>query len=294
MTRLSKRDQIGLGLLVLLLPCLVYVFSTFEGRCLFHPDSSDYPENPMAAIANNPLRQVVKEIYFNTPDGQRLNGWFVPARNRKPTILFAHGNGGNIGDRYSMLLPFIQQGYGFLAFDYRGYGKSTGTPSEAGMYRDMQAASDYLAREKRIQPSEQIAMGESLGSAVAVEAATHIPFRAVILFSTLTNTPEVADYLQNRFGWGWLRIVPLHNIMQQRFDSLSRIKRIHAPLIVMHGDADTMMPLSMPRALYAQATSPNKKLLIIQQAGHNNVLMLGADRLIPVLDALLMDGQAAG
>lgn len=289
MSKTSARQKIFLWLLVGLLPCLAWNLMTFESRSLFHPHSSDFPSDPLAAIARHPLRSRVQEISFMTQDGQILNGWYVPAQQHKPTIVFAHGNGGNIGDRYAMLLPFIQKGYGFLAFDYRGYGKSTGSPSEEGFYKDMQAASRYLQQVQQIPPDQQIAMGESIGSAVAVESASHIPFRAVVIFSTLTNTPAVASHLRDTNGLGWLSCLPITQIMRQRFDSLARMHHIHAPLIIMHGEADSMMPLSMPKTLYAQAGSRHKKLLIIPQAGHNNVLMLGEQRLLPALDALLTE-----
>lgn len=272
------------------MPGLIWALGAFESHCLFHPGSSDYSANPMAAIAQHPLRNQVQEVFFNTSDGQTVNGWFVPAQTRMPTIVFAHGNGGNIGDRYAMMLPFLRKGYGFLTFDYRGYGKSTGVPSESGFYQDMQAVSDYLQHVQGISPNRQIAMGESIGSAVAVEASTHIPFRAVVLFSALTNTPAVASHLRDtNNGFGWLSVFPIDVIMQQRFDSLAKMNRVHAPLIIMHGSEDAMMPLAMPKALYARAGSVNKKLLIIPQAGHNNVLMLGEYQLLSALDDLLRD-----
>lgn len=283
------RQKISAALLAVLLPTVVWAFGTLETRCLFYPESSDFPHDPLAAIANHPLRNSVQDVYFETADGVRLNGWFVPPRAGKPTVVFAHGNGGNIGDRYGMIQPFMDKGYGFFVFDYRGYGKSEGNPTEQGLYHDMRAASRYLTTYRNIPASQQIAMGGSLGSAVAIEAATHIPFRAVAVFAAFTNTLAVAEHGRDTNQLGWLGYLPLGLMMHQRFDSLSRIGEIHCPLLIMHGDADAMMPLSMPKALYAKATAPSKKLLIIPGGEHNTVFSAGKHQFFPALEALLQN-----
>jgi uncharacterized protein len=116
----------------------------------------------MEALKGSTLKNKVKEIYFKTKDGERLNGWFIPPSNNRSVILYVHGSGGNIGDRWAVMLPFVKKGYGFFMFDYRGYGKSTGNPTEQGLYTDVQAASNYLEVEKNIPRSEQVILGGSL------------------------------------------------------------------------------------------------------------------------------------
>lgn len=264
-----------------------------ENWNLYYPNFGDFPKGPAQALQLKPVARL-ENVYFSTADGVKLNGWFVPpAKATMPTILFAHGNSGNIGDQIGVMQQFIRRGYGFFAFDYRGYGKSEGTPSEKGLFQDITAASDYLSHIRYIPPGQQIALGGSLGSAVVIDAATHIPFRAVIAYSTLTSAPAVADALRDSGKMGWLKILPLQRIMRQTYDSLSKVGHITTPLIIMHGDHDHMMPLSMPKALYAKAASPHKMLLIIPNAGHESVIYQGEATLFAHLTQLLAQTQSA-
>jgi uncharacterized protein len=280
------------GLIILL--CTLAALRIYEHRCLYVPDLTDYPQNPLEAIENHPLKAVVQEVTFNAADKTQLNAWFVPSKTGRPTILFAHGNGGNIGDRYSMMMPFIQAGYGFLAFDYRGYGKSQGQPSEEGLYQDMEAASKYLEQARHIPISQQIAMGESLGTAITIHTAARYPYRAVILFSSMSSAPAVAEHLRDTNNLGWLGFLPLPVMMQTQMNALSQIGQIHSPILIMHGEADTMMPLAMPKSLYENATATSyKKLIIVPQAGHNDVFFRGQDQFMAALEQLLTDTAPA-
>jgi uncharacterized protein len=175
-----------------------------------------------------------------------------------------------------------------LAFDYRGYGKSGGLPSEQGLYQDLEAASHYLENVKYIPLSQQIALGGSLGSSVVIDVATRLRFRAVVIYAVLTSAPDVAEYLYQKTHW---RFFPIKNIMQQRFDSLSKIQNIRSPLIIMHGTADHMMPLWMPKTLFSKAKVPYKQLMIIPNAGHNDVLEIGINPLLKNLHQLLSKTQ---
>jgi|GEM_PF-1504437 len=260
-----------------------------ENWNLYYPTSTEYPTNPSMALVRNPIPHL-QDVYFNTADGVRLNGWFVPASNaQKSTVIYAHGNGGNIGDRTEIIRMFTKRGYGFFAFDYRGYGKSQGTPSEHGLYQDITAASVYLHNTQHIPLNKQIALGGSLGSAVVLDAATHTPFRAVIAYSTLTSAPTVAEHLRDTNRMSWLKILPLQIFMQQTFNSLSKMARVHTPLIIMHGTHDHMMPVNMPKALFTRAASSNKMLLIIPNAGHEDVIFQGENDLFDHLDKLLAE-----
>lgn len=132
-------------------------------------------------------------------------------------------------------------------------------------------------------------MGESLGSGVVVDVATRIPYQAVILYASFTSTPSVASALRDKNGWGWLSFLPLNVIMQQHFDSLSKMQRVTSPVLIIHGDHDEMMPLSMPKALFARALNRHKKLLIIPGAGHNSVFQMGQSRILQTLDSFLSE-----
>jgi fermentation-respiration switch protein FrsA (DUF1100 family) len=285
----TLRPKISLILLAVALMGQAWAFSSLEERSLYHPDMAGFPKNPLDAIVLPDFRVKVQEVYFNTSDNVRLNGWYIPAASGKPSFVFAHGNGGNIGDRWTIVQRLASRGYGVLALDYRGYGRSEGSPSEAGLYRDMEAASNYLLTERQVPYSQQIALGGSIGSGVAVDVATRIPYRAVVLYAAYTSTPDVAAHLRDTHQLGWLGVLPLRFIMRQHFDSLSKMHQIQSPLLIMHGENDEMMPLSMPRALYGQAASPYKKLLIIPDAGHNDVFHEGADRMLDELEQLLAE-----
>jgi fermentation-respiration switch protein FrsA (DUF1100 family) len=260
-----------------------------ENWNLYYPTSTEYTGNPMLALKDTPIPHL-QEVFFRTDDGVRLNGWFVPPVDKtKPTILFAHGNAGNLGDCVGVMRMFLKRGYGFFAFDYRGYGKSQGQPSEKGLYQDINAASRYLAQAQRIPAQRQIAVGNSLGTAVVLDAATHLPFRAVVVSSSLTSAPAVADALRDSGTMQWLKFLPLQHLMGQTYDSLSKMPKIHVPLLVLHGDHDHMMPVSMSKALYKQAGSAHKVLLIIPNAGHNSALFQGETQMFAQLDRLLAE-----
>jgi len=260
-----------------------------ENWNLYYPSEAAYPKNPLRALKEQPIPNL-EDVYFTSSDGVRLNGWFVPASDRtKPTILLAHGNGGNLGDHTGVIRMFTRRGYGFLAFDYRGYGKSESSPSEQGIYKDITAASQYLSQVRHIPPQRQIALGGSLGSAVVIDAATHIPFRAVIAYSTLTSAPAVAEHLRDNGSMAWLKVLPLQLVMKQTYNSLGKIDRVHVPLLVLHGDHDRLMPVSMPKALYQRAGSAHKKLLIIPGAGHESVIFQGEDQMFEQLNQLLAE-----
>ena len=169
----TAREKISIALLIILSPIVVWSFLTLKTHSLYHPESTSYAD-PWTGIPNIALKKKIQNIYFTTVDKVRINGWYVPPQPGKPSIVFAHGNGGNQGDRFDVLQAFVEQGYGFFSFDYRGYGKSRGTPSEAGLYHDLEAASLYL-QQHGIPIKNQIAMGESLGSGVAVALAADEP-----------------------------------------------------------------------------------------------------------------------
>lgn len=282
----SKEQWAGLALILTIATTIwLIAFQRMETQGLYHPDSTNYP-NPTAALTYSPLKSSIQDVYFKAQDGTLLNAWYVPPKPNYPTLVFAHGNGGNIGNRLYVIDLFTRAGYGFLAFDYRGYGNSKGALSEKGLYQDLEAASRYLSNVQQTSLSKQIALGESLGSGVAVDVAAHLPFRAVVIFSTLTSAPDVAEHLISNSPW---RILPIQLLMQQRFDSLSKIQKVRSPLIIMHGLQDQMMPVQMPKALFTKATTKYKKLLLIPGAEHNDVLDLGADRLLNTLHQLLME-----
>ncbi len=199
-----------------------------------------------------------EEARFVAEDGVRLHGWWVPAGPGDPTILFCHGNAGNLVDRIDPIAQFHRLGFGVLAFDYRGYGLSEGRPSETGTYLDAQAAWRYLREEKAIDPERIVILGRSLGGAVAVDLAARVPARCVVVESTFTSIPEMARYL-------YPFLPP--RIGRVRYDSRSKIAGIGMPVLIMHSREDRVVPYELGRRLYEAAVPP--KAWHELRGGHN-------------------------
>jgi uncharacterized protein len=214
-------------------------------RFIFFPDRSVLPPSPG-----------VMERWFTTADGVRLHGWHAVAPEGAPTLVWSHGNAGNIAGRAPVLHALAVRGLGVLAYDYRGYGRSGGTPSEAGVYRDVEAAYDSLA----LPGARIVAFGESLGGAVSIHLATVRPCAAVVVVSTFTTMRDVA-----RFHYGVAGL-----LAGSGFDSLRRVRGVHIPLLVAHGDEDEVVPYALGEALFAAAGEP-KRFLHLPGAHHNDV-----------------------
>jgi uncharacterized protein len=198
----------------------------------------------------------VLERWFTTADGVRLHAWHAVAPAGAPTLVWSHGNAGNIAGRSPVLQALAARGLGVLAYDYRGYGRSWGRPSEAGVYRDVEAAYDSVA----LPGARIVAFGESLGGAVSIHLATVRPCAAVVVVSTFTTMRDVA-----RFHYGVAGL-----LAGSGFDSLGRISSIHVPLLVAHGDEDEVVPYALGQALFAAAGEP-KRFLRLPGAHHNDV-----------------------
>lgn len=211
----------------------------------------------------------VEERWLDTQDGRRLHAWYVPPRAGGPVLVWSHGNAGNIDSRRSVLLALAGRGLGVLAYDYRGYGRSEGSPSEAGVYLDATAAYDDLVT-RGADPAAIVCFGESLGGAVSIELATRRRCRAVIAVSTFTRLADLA-----RRHYGLLGV-----LAGGRFDSVARLPRVSAPVLIAHGDRDEIVPFEMGERLFAAASGP-RRFVRLAGAGHNDVLEGGA-----LLDAI--------
>ena len=203
----------------------------------------------------------VEERFFVTEDGQRLHAWYVPPRDAGPVLLWSHGNAGNIDSRRTLLPALAARGLGVLAYDYRGYGRSEGSPSERGVYLDATAAFDDLVA-RGTDPATIACFGESLGGAVSIEVATRRRCAAVIAVSTFTR---LADVARRHYG-------PLGSLAGDRFDSLARMSRVSAPVLVAHGDRDEIIPFELGRAPVrggagAQALLPHPRRRPQRRAG---------------------------
>ncbi|MEX2220190.1 MAG: alpha/beta hydrolase [Candidatus Rokuibacteriota bacterium] len=202
----------------------------------------------------------VEERWIATEDGRRLHAWYLPPRDGGPVLLWSHGNAGNIDSRRALLLALGARAVGVLAYDYRGYGRSDGSPSESGVYLDASAVFDDLVA-RGTDPATIVCFGESLGGAVSIEVATRRRCGAVIAVSTFTR---LADVARRHYG-------PLGSLAGNRFDSLARIPRVSAPILVAHGDQDGIVPFELGERLFAAAPSP-KRFFRIAGADHNDAL----------------------
>jgi uncharacterized protein len=199
-------------------------------------------------------------VELRTADGETLQAWWVPAENASGVVLFFHGNAGNISHRIDYLLMFNRLRFSTLIVDYRGYGKSTGSPSEEGTYRDAEAAWDHLRHVRLAQPQNVVIAGESLGAAVGTWLAAKTGPRAVLLFSTFTSVNDLGAQVY------WF--LPVRLLSRIGYNNLENLKRISAPVFIAHSRDDDGVPYSHGRKLFEAAGEP--KAFLEMRGGHND------------------------
>jgi len=203
----------------------------------------------------------IEDAWFEAFDGVQLHGWYLGHEGPSAVILFAHGNAGNLSHRIDQLHALAALGASVLVFDYRGYGRSEGSPDEAGVYRDARAARDWLADKTGVAPEQIVLYGRSLGGAVMVDVAVADGARALILDATFDSLRAVAAAHYPGF------LVDL--LLTARFDSAAKIGRFEGPLLVLHGDADRVVPFEAGQRLFEAATEP-KTFVSLPGLGHND------------------------
>ncbi len=214
-----------------------------------------------------------QDVEFRTDDGLRLGGWFVPAQSGRTgvTVIVFNGNAGHRGFRAPLAAALSGSGLDVLLFDYRGYGGNPGDPTESGLLADARAARAYLVSRHDIDPARIVYFGESLGTGVAIALALEHPPAALVLRSPFTSLPDVArvhyPFLVGDF------------LLRDRFPSLARIGTLAVPALVIAGDRDRTVPVTLSRRLYEAATGP-RKFLLVPGADHNDFALLAGDELI--------------
>jgi len=217
---------------------------------------------PTRAIDATPDRAglAYEDVWLQTEDGLRLHAWWVPAEPARGTVLFFHGNAGNISHRLPSLQTFHRLGFNTLIFDYRGYGQSEGRPSERGTYLDAEAAWRHLVQDRGIGPDRVVLFGRSLGGAVAAGLAERHTPAALILESTFTSVPALAAEMYPFLPVRWLARI--------RYDTLDRLSRIDAPVLVVHSRGDDLIPFRHGQQLWEAARGPKEFLEI--SGSHND------------------------
>jgi fermentation-respiration switch protein FrsA (DUF1100 family) len=202
----------------------------------------------------------MQELQLISEDGTKIVAWYKPAPKGKLTVVYYHGNAGNLSDRTEKLATLMRQGVGVLALSYRGYGNSEGKPSEIGIYQDARAAIIYL-QEHGIKNDHIVLYGESLGSGVAVQMATEQHFRALILESPYTSITDRGKEIYPIF--------PIHLLLRDTFESYKKIKNVHTPIMIFHGYLDEVMPIHHGKRLLDMANEP-KEARFFDQVGHTD------------------------
>ena len=207
-----------------------------------------------------------QEVWLNSADGERVIAWHVPPRDDKPVVLYFHGNGGSLRLRAGRFQRIVAAGVGLVGLSYRGYGGSTGTPTEQGLIEDARAAYAFAAER---YPGRIAVWGESLGTGVAIALAGEKPVTHVILDAPYTSTLDVAADLY------WF--LPVRFLMKDQFRSDLRIKKVKAPVLILHGDADDIIPIRYGERLLAMVPG-DKRLVRFAGGYHGDLDRLGARR----------------
>jgi fermentation-respiration switch protein FrsA (DUF1100 family) len=234
--------------------------SLLDQFVVYHPEP--WLEKDWARLSGLPL----EEVWFPAADGARLFGWYVESSVTNAVLLWCHGNAGNIINRLDNLRELYRLGLSVFLFDYRGYGRSEGRPSEEGLYQDGFGAYEYVARIRRVRPDRLILFGRSLGAAVAGELAAQKPAAGLILESCFPSVEALAKF--HYLG------LPVHWLLGAKFRLIDRLPHISLPLLVIHGDRDDVVPLQLGRQVFEAAKEP-KAFYVVRGADHNNVPFVG-------------------
>ena len=251
---------------------LVLLVYLAQSRLIYFPE-------PGREIVSTPdqIGLAYESVEIITENNETLHAWYVPAPEAKATILFFHGNGGNISHRMDYLSMFHRLGYNTLIFDYQGYGQSSGSPSELGTYQDASAAWQFLTEEKKIAPAEIVLFGESLGGAIAAWLAAKENPGLLVLASTFTSVPDMAEKIYP--------FLPVHLIARFNYNTLESLQSITNPVFVAHSPQDEVVPFEHGHNLFQAAAEPKQFLEL--QGGHNNGFIFMQESWVKALGAFV-------
>jgi fermentation-respiration switch protein FrsA (DUF1100 family) len=250
----------GIGILVLVYALWGLGLLVMQSRLLYQP---------MREVSFTPAKLGLdfEDVAFESADGIRLTGWHIPARDARYTLLFCHGNGGNVMHVLDLLKLFCELGLSCFVFDYRGYGHSAGRPTEAGTYLDAQAAYDWLIREKHVPPEHVILYGHSLGGSIAACLAGRVRCAALVVESAFTSLPDIGARL--------FPYMPVRLFARFRYDTQEYLRRARCPVMVIHSRDDRLVPFRFGVRLFEAAPEP--KRFVETRGGHNDGFLASGD-----------------
>lgn len=260
----------------ILIPVLVFFVFIFAYVKYFEKKGIYYP---LKRIESSPqdIGLAYEDLFFKTADGLRLNGWFIPGEKSRATLLFCHGNAGNIGHRIGTIEIFHKLKLNIFIFDYRGYGRSEGRPSEEGLYQDARAAYRYLVTEKGIEKEKVVVYGKSIGANVAIDLVSKEEVAAIISESGFSSAYDMGKKL---FPW-----LPIKWIIGVKYDALTKIEKITIPKLIIHSQDDEIVPIQQGRKLFEAAPEP--KEFYQMRGGHNEALLFAREEFSSRIDAFL-------
>ena len=250
-----------MALIIVEIFVVLFIIYSILGWSLFFMQST-FVYKPTRDIYYTPeeLSLNFEDIVFKTKEDLLLNGWYVPADNSRFTVLFCHGNGGNIMHRLDSINFFNNLGLSCFIFDYRGYGKSQGKPTEDGTYLDAMAAYQWLVEEKNIPAENIIIFGRSLGASIAANLASKIKSRSLVMESTFTSYVDV--------GKKFYPYMPIRLFARFKYRTIDYLKEVHCPVMIVHSRDDEIMPFEFALKLYQAANEPSEFVEIF--GNHND------------------------
>src|SRR3989338_3385987 len=269
-----------LGILAAAYGGLALLLFIFQSHLVFYPETG----REVSATPGQ-IGLLYEDLQLKTSDGINLHGWYIPVAQPRGTVLFLHGNAGNISHRLDSVQMFHRLGYSTLIFDYRGYGNSGGRPGEQGTYRDAEAAWRYLTEQRHIPSCRIVLFGESLGGAVAAWLAAREKPAALVIASGFTSVPDLGQQLYPYLPVRWLARI--------RYDTREYLRAVTAPVLIAHSPEDDIIPFEHGRALFAAANPPRQFLEL--SGGHNDGFIFTREALVRVLGDFLgkqMDAAA--
>ena len=255
---------------------LIFLFSIFAYLKYFEKKGIYYPRKDIVVTpANCGIKY--EDTFFASEDGLRLNGWFIPAENPRGTLLFCHGNAGNISHRLEIIRIFNQLNLNVFIFDYRGYGKSQGIPTERGLYLDAQAAYQYLLNRQDINRKAIVIYGKSIGANVAIDLASRVKAAVLIAESGFTSADDMGRVL--------FPYLPVKWVISIKYDALAKIINITTPKLVIHSKEDEIVPFRLGKGLFEAAPEP--KEFYQMQGTHNEAIFMAREEYRLKLDNFL-------